>query len=151
MRHAVADFGAFGVVEPIHRPDEVARDAPDALELHAFANHPGRALFSGLQTGFHKHGNCLLINCCGCQAGGEPLRQPEKTHRAHPIRQSPKVKEEPSGSSLVKKILLNKNTGRRFRPEEAFSAPGRLRQASGGILKNFFHFFEARSGKIPPD
>jgi len=41
----------------------------------------------------------------------------------------------------VKKILLNKNTGRRFRPEEAFSAPGRLRQASGGILKNFFHFF----------
>ena len=38
MRHAVADFGAFGVVEPIHRTDEVARDAPDALELHAFAN-----------------------------------------------------------------------------------------------------------------
>ena len=32
MRHAVTDLGAFGVVEPIHRTDEVARDAPDALE-----------------------------------------------------------------------------------------------------------------------
>lgn len=39
MRHAVADFGAFGVVEPIHRTDEVARDAPDALELHAVADY----------------------------------------------------------------------------------------------------------------
>ena len=38
MRHAVADFGAFGVVEPLHRTDEVARDAPDALELHAVAD-----------------------------------------------------------------------------------------------------------------
>lgn len=38
MRHAVADFGAFGVVEPIHRTDEVARDAPDALELHPTAD-----------------------------------------------------------------------------------------------------------------
>ena len=38
MRHAVADFGAFDVVEPIHRPDEVARDAPDALESHSNAN-----------------------------------------------------------------------------------------------------------------
>ena len=39
MRHAVADFGAFGVVEPIHRTNEVARDAPDALELHAVADY----------------------------------------------------------------------------------------------------------------
>ena len=39
MRHAVADFGAFGVVEPLHRTDEVARDAPDALELHAVADY----------------------------------------------------------------------------------------------------------------
>lgn len=38
MRHAVTDLGAFGVVEPIHRTDEVARDAPDALELHAVAD-----------------------------------------------------------------------------------------------------------------
>ena len=38
MRHAVTDLGAFGVVEPIHRTDEVARDAPDALELHALAH-----------------------------------------------------------------------------------------------------------------
>ena len=141
MLHAIRFLGALRVVETVQGADKVTRNTADALELHSFANHPGRALFSGLQTGFHKHGNCLLINCCGCQAGEEPLRQPEKTHRAHPIRQSPKVKEEPFGSSLVKKILLNKNTGRRFRPEEAFSAPGRLRQASGGILKNFFHFF----------
>lgn len=40
MRHAVTDLGAFGVVEPIHRTDEVARDAPDALELHAVADLP---------------------------------------------------------------------------------------------------------------
>ena len=39
MRHAVADLGAFGVVEPIHRTNEVARDAPDALELHAVADY----------------------------------------------------------------------------------------------------------------
>lgn len=38
MRHAVTDLGAFGVVEPIHRTNEVARDAPDALELHAVAD-----------------------------------------------------------------------------------------------------------------
>lgn len=35
MRHAVTDLGAFGVVEPIHRTNEVARDAPDALESHS--------------------------------------------------------------------------------------------------------------------
>ena len=39
MRHAVTDLGAFGVVEPIHRTNEVARDAPDALELHAVADY----------------------------------------------------------------------------------------------------------------
>lgn len=38
MRYAVADFGALGVVEPIHRTDEVARDAPDALEFHPAAD-----------------------------------------------------------------------------------------------------------------
>ncbi len=38
MRHAVTDLGAFGVVEPIHRTNEVARDAPDALESHSNAN-----------------------------------------------------------------------------------------------------------------
>ena len=39
MLHAIFDFGAFGVVEPIHRTNEVARDAPDALELHAVADY----------------------------------------------------------------------------------------------------------------
>ena len=37
MCHAVADLGAFGVVEPIHRTNEIARDAPDALEPYSFA------------------------------------------------------------------------------------------------------------------
>lgn len=38
MRHAVTDLGAFGVVEPIHRTNEVARDAPDALESHSISH-----------------------------------------------------------------------------------------------------------------
>ena len=38
MRHAVADFGAFGVVETIHGADEVSGNATDTFKLHAFAN-----------------------------------------------------------------------------------------------------------------
>ena len=55
MRHAVADFGAFGVVEPIHRTDEVARDAPDALELHAVADF---SLYDGEVVEL-THGGCV--------------------------------------------------------------------------------------------
>ena len=55
MRHAVADFGAFDVVEPIHRPDEVARDAPDALELHAVAD---LAVYDGEMIEL-SHGCCI--------------------------------------------------------------------------------------------
>ena len=32
MRHAVADFGAFGVVETVERADQIAGDAADAVE-----------------------------------------------------------------------------------------------------------------------
>ncbi|WP_437178159.1 hypothetical protein, partial [Bilophila wadsworthia] len=58
MRHAVADFGAFGVVEPIHRTDEVARDAPDALELHAVADF---SLYDGEVVEL-THGGCVHGN-----------------------------------------------------------------------------------------
>ena len=56
MRHAVADFGAFGVVEPLHRTDEVARDAPDALELHAVAD---LAVYDGEMIEL-SHGCCTV-------------------------------------------------------------------------------------------
>ena len=55
MRHAVTDLGAFGVVEPIHRTDEVARDAPDALELHAVAD---LAVYDGEMIEL-SHGCCI--------------------------------------------------------------------------------------------
>ena len=58
MCHAVADLGAFGVVEPIHRPDEVARDAPDALELHAVADF---SLYDGEVVEL-THGGCVHGN-----------------------------------------------------------------------------------------
>ena len=38
MLYAIPKFRFFGIVEAIHRAHQVARDAPDALELHAFAN-----------------------------------------------------------------------------------------------------------------
>ena len=38
MRHAVTDLGAFGIVEPVHRTDEIPRDAPDALKLHSISH-----------------------------------------------------------------------------------------------------------------
>lgn len=40
MRHAVTDLGAFGVVEPIHRTNEVTRDAPDALDFTPLPTFP---------------------------------------------------------------------------------------------------------------
>ena len=58
MRYAVADFGALGVVEPIHRTDEVARDAPDALELHPAADF---SLYDGEVVEL-THGGCVHGN-----------------------------------------------------------------------------------------
>lgn len=58
MRHAVTDLGAFGIVEPVHRTDEVARDAPDALELHAVADF---SLYDGEVVEL-THGGCVHGN-----------------------------------------------------------------------------------------
>ena len=66
MRHAVADFGAFGVVETVHRPDEVARDAPDALELHAVAN---LAVYDGELS----HGGCVHFQFLRVGPAAAPL------------------------------------------------------------------------------
>lgn len=35
MCHAVTNLGAFGVVEPVHRTDEIPRDPPDAFKFHS--------------------------------------------------------------------------------------------------------------------
>lgn len=58
MRHAVADFGALGVVETVHRTNEIARDAPDALELHAVADF---SLYNGEVVEL-THGGCVHDN-----------------------------------------------------------------------------------------
>lgn len=69
MRHAVADFGAFGVVETVHRPDEVARDAPDALELHAVAN---LAVYDGEMVEL-SHGGCVHFQFLRVGPAAAPL------------------------------------------------------------------------------
>lgn len=69
MRHAVADFGALGVVEPIHRPDEVARNAPDALELHAVAD---LAVYDGEMVEL-SHGGCVHFQFLRVGPAAAPL------------------------------------------------------------------------------
>lgn len=69
MRHAVADFGALGVVETVHRPDEVARDAPDALELHAVADLP---VHNGKMVEL-SHGCCIHFQFLRVDPADAPL------------------------------------------------------------------------------
>ena len=82
MRHAVTDLGAFGVVEPIHRTNEVARDAPDALELHAVAD---LSLYDG---------DVVELTHGGCVHGNHPFSLKRLTSnrlRPFPIRSIGKV------------------------------------------------------------
>lgn len=87
MCHAVADLGAFGVVEPIHRTNEIARDAPDALELHAVADF---SLYDG---------EVVELTHGGCVHGNRPFSLKRLTSnrlRPFPIRSIGKVLAIPS-------------------------------------------------------
>ena len=55
MRHAVTDLGEFGAVPAVGGAYEVARDAPDALELHAVADF---SLYDGEVVEL-THGGCV--------------------------------------------------------------------------------------------
>ena len=69
MRHAVTDLGAFGVVEPVHRTDEIPRDAPDALKFHAVADF---SLYDGEVVEL-THGGCVHFQFLRVGPAAAPL------------------------------------------------------------------------------